>query len=523
MPMTGARNQCHHRLFPASYIDGVSQPPARPDIAKIFNVVQSQAASGAIPDGFPSMFGVMFFQFMIHDMFATAISALDDAGKDCCSSCNRHQPQCSMAIDTSEIIGYANVSARCMSFIRAARCPCSDSETRQSMNMQTAYLDLSHLYNDGADRDPVAPWRLASTPTSRSGRVPSLAIHPPACYSHFCFDGDKRINQQQGISSHHVIWENLHNSIADSLRIINRNWTDDKVFEEARKITIARFQCLISNNVNNILIDDDILRAYGIHFDQLRQGTQYDPNILAVAYTESAHAEERAHRLVADVIGNWKWVWLDSSNYFDLEFDFITETIQGQWGTPAHSAYRFQSAMAQEVLKKIDMRVGQSMILLNVQRGRDVGLPNYKTVLEWTYNATIQSYADIAGLNIYGEHELNVLRKLYPRVDDIDMFIGGHFDRPYKGKVLPLTFQHIRAIQHKGHVYGDRFHFSHVGMFTKEQLAVILNTTPAKILCEALNITKVPLNPFVYDAEPKMVDCDQLKVFNIDPWKELQE
>ena len=55
------------------------------------------------------------------------------------------------------------------------------------------------------------------------------------------FVGDERNNIQPGLAAVHTLQMRAHNSLAHSLAAINAHWSDERLFEEARRILIAQF------------------------------------------------------------------------------------------------------------------------------------------------------------------------------------------------------------------------------------------------------------------------------------------
>lgn len=59
--------------------------------------------------------------------------------------------------------------------------------------------------------------------------------------------GDLRMRQTPQLALMHSLLYRLHNTVAQKLDSLNSHWNGDKIFFEARRITIAIFQHIVYN------------------------------------------------------------------------------------------------------------------------------------------------------------------------------------------------------------------------------------------------------------------------------------
>jgi len=66
--------------------------------------------------------------------------------------------------------------------------------------------------------------------------------------------GDPRHNQHFGLVLYQTMFMRFHNYLADSLQSINPHWSDEKLYNESRKINIAFFQIAVFRDYLSILL-----------------------------------------------------------------------------------------------------------------------------------------------------------------------------------------------------------------------------------------------------------------------------
>ena len=63
----------------------------------------------------------------------------------------------------------------------------------------------------------------------------------------------------------HTLWMREHNRLAESLGNQHPNWTDDKLFNEARRIVIAEYQHIIYKEWLPNILGVDYMKKYKLH------------------------------------------------------------------------------------------------------------------------------------------------------------------------------------------------------------------------------------------------------------------
>ena len=119
---------------------------------------------------------------------------------------------------------------------------------------------------------------------------------------------------------------------------------------------------------------------------------------------------------------------------------------------------------------------GFDLASLNIQRGRDHGLPDYNTVRA-AYG--LPRMADFPGITA-NQSVQTKLKNLYGSVDAIDLWVGGLSEDHLPGSSVGPTFQRILADQFERIRDGDRFWYQRI--FKGPQLEAIEKMRLADII-----------------------------------------
>merc|ERR1712048_319906 len=165
------------------------------------------------------------------------------------------------------------------------------------------------------------------------------------------------------------------------------------------------------------------------------------------------------------------------------------------------------------------------LVALNLQRGRDHGLPGYNAFREICGLKRVEEFdyfQDLIPVKI-----VERLKLIYENVDDVDLFIGGISEVAVPGALLGPTFQCLVGDQFKRLQQGDRFYYdsnSNPGTFTEEQLLEIRKANLARVHCDNGDNIKL-MQPLAFrkpSAINPLIPCDSITIPKISlyPWKE---
>jgi len=131
-------------------------------------------------------------------------------------------------------------------------------------------------------------------------------------------------------------------------------------------------------------------------------------------------------------------------------------------------------------------RGGLDLVAVNIQRGRDHGLPGYNKYREICTGRKATDWSDLRK-SIEPRH-IEQLRRVYKHVDDIDLYVGGFLEAAHEDSILGPVFKCIIGDQFARLKKGDRF-FYDLGIdqniaFTLPQLNEVRKTSMARIICD---------------------------------------
>ncbi|XP_064085733.1 peroxidase-like isoform X2 [Macrobrachium nipponense] len=556
-PTWGQARTTFQRILPPQYSDGLFRPResrtggALPSarLVSISTVIDVDSPSHHL-----TLSVMQWGQFIDHDLAHTPIFRLsNDSGIRCCNEQSRvidasfRHPSCFPIEIPIDDPFYSKFNRRCMNFVRSMFAPrgqCNFGFAEQ-MNQITHYLDGSNIYGSGEEE-------AQNVRVGHGGllKVQERGLLPPhhdaeECESaqegFACFlAGDNRVNEQIDLSVIHTVWMREHNRLARELARLNPHWSDETIYQEARRIVIAEYQHIIYNEWLPVVIGKEYMEVNGILPHREGYSRDYDKGLNAAIWNEFATVAFRfGHSLVQGMVKLFnkqgsKTEIVTLRDHFNNPKLLYTpgkldEFLTGLALQPIQTMDNLVSEdLTNHLFQTKEMPFGMDLVSLNLQRGRDHGIPPYNDLRESCGLPRATTFEDL--LDVIPEKIVSAFKLLYATVDDIDPFIAGISERHAEGALLGPTFRCIVGDQFIRLKRGDRFFYDFSDMptsFTEAQLYEIRQASWARILCDnGDNI--MFMQPLAF-LQPKginqRVSCEDYAIPRLDlaPWISVPE
>ncbi len=497
----GGNNQAHPalgqagsdllRLSPAAYGDGVSSlgGAGRPGPRDISNALNPQAKQ--MPNDLNlSDFIYGWGQFIDHDLDLTPAGTTEPANIPVPRGDPWFDPQgtgTQVIFDSRSVFDPATGTG--------------PDNPRQQPNTITAFLDGSVLY--GSD-----PARAAALRTFAGGHLKTSAgnLMPFDTFglpeendtgqyrtSQLFLTGDVRGNENVLLTSIETLFVREHNRLADGLAAQHPDWTDEQLYQAARRLVGAEIESITYNEFLPALLGAGALPAYA----------GYDPGVNPGIATEFSTAAFRLGH--AQLNGDVQFLADDGHpirSAISLAQAFDNPAVVQQAGIDPLLKY-LASDRAQAVNPQVVDEVrnllfgppgsgGQDLLSLDIQRGRDHGLADYNTVRRAYGLPAVTSFDQITS-----DPALQAqLQALYGSVDNIDLLIGGLAEDHLPGAAVGPTFEAILVDQFTRTRAGDRLWFENA--FSGQELKQLEHVTLADVIKANTGLTNLQDNVFYF-------------------------
>ncbi|XP_074640940.1 peroxidasin homolog [Tubulanus polymorphus] len=560
-PMWGASLTPMTRLLNPAYENGISTPVGwdpnrrhfgyRKPSARLVSLEIMSSHKISSDNRFTHML-MQWGQFLDHDIVFTP-QALSNArfsdGRHCNETCNNHAPCFPIKIPENDprirrhrCIGFTRSSAMCGSGTTSVFY--NRVVHREQINQITSFIDASNIYGSSQEegdnlRDLVGNrGRLKVGITLQNGKsfLPYNIDAPVDCQidpnrAHIpCFiAGDHRANEQLGLLSMHTLWMREHNRIAANLSDINPHWDGDMVYHEARKIVGATMQHISYNHWLPNILGPKGMRKLGKY-------SGYNPNVRPSIINSFATGAFRfGHGLISPIIfrlnenyettsqGNLPLHKAFFAPYRLVEEGGVDPILRGLYarGAKAIEPGHVMNTELTEKLFKLAHTVALDLAALNIQRGRDHGLPNYNDFRRLCNLTYARTFDDLRN-EIKSNDIRRKLEEVYGHPSNIDLFVGGMNEDVVPGAKIGPTFMCIIVDQFRNIRDGDRFWYESPDQFTATQLAEIKQVTVSSVFCNNHDgtIQRIPKDIFRLQDPSEFISCREVPQIDLKVWSE---
>jgi len=364
---------------------------------------------------------------------------------------------------------------------------------REQVNEITAYVDASNVY--GSDIERADELRTMDgtgrLQTSEGNLLPfNINAFPNAPSEHapnFFLAGDFRANEQVGLTAMHTVFVREHNYWADVVAKSNPDFDGDQIYEVARAIVGAEMQVITYKEFLPRLLGKDVIPHYRGYHPRVNAGIS---NVFATASYRFGHSMLSTQLLRLD-----RRLQETDDGHLDLADAFFNpDRIVNEGGIDP-----VLRGLAHQPAQEIDTRIvddvrnflfgapgagGFDLAALNIQRGRDHGLPGYNEVRENFGLDAVRDFSEITPDRDLQEK----LEEVFGSVDLIDAWVGGLAEPPVRGAMVGETVQAVLAEQFRRLRDGDRFWYQN--HLSRELQRLVEGQTLSKIIQRNTEISR---------------------------------
>ncbi|HVT29454.1 MAG TPA: peroxidase family protein [Lacipirellulaceae bacterium] len=378
---------------------------------------------------------------------------------------------------------------------------------RQQINEITSFLDGSQVYGSSAARADALRSHVGGRLLTSTGNLLPLntmglpnGTGGPGDPTQYYVAGDVRVDEQVGLTSIQTLFMREHNRLADQIASQNPTWSDDQIYQRARKLVGAEIESITYNEFLPALL--------GSYAPSVVD--HYNPNVNASITTEFSTVLFRVGHTML------------SPNLLRIQNDgtpapegpmalkdafFVPQSLSS---SPNELEYMLKG-LASDQQQNIDMHLvdgvrdflfgepipgGFDLASLNIQRGRDHGIPDYNTVREAFGLAPKTSFDQISSDPAVAAG----LQALYGNVNNIDAWVGAlaedHYGDSQMGELLTVglvdQFTKVRD--------GDRLWFLNDPDFSASDINWLMNLKLSDVIRANTGITNLQSNVFFMPA-----------------------
>lgn len=454
-PSWGQAGQSFPRRLPAAYADGVSAPAGadRANPRAVSENVLAQRGRDQDSAGRSNMVWA-WGQFLDHDLSFTPSGPV---------------PDLSIPVPAGDPHFDPNGEGKAIiPFARSVAAPGTGGDSgrpREQVNAITSWIDASMVYGSDAERAAAlrtfegGKLKVQETehgdflPHNTLGLENDNPMRKPA--ESLLAAGDVRANENLDLLALHTVFLREHNRLCDEIGKAEPGLNDEQIYLRARRLVGAQIQAITYNEFLPSLLGADALPEYRGYRPEVDGRVS---NLFATAAYRMGHSqvEPIIWRSGADgkAIPEKDVALLKA--YFSPELlheGGIEPLLRGLAQFIQEPTDEKISGQLRNMLFGRPGKGGLDLGAINIQRGRDHGLPDYNTVRAAFGQQPILDFSALTSDPV----KLDKLRQTYPDVNSVDAWVGLLAEEPVPGAAVGPTLRAILADQFQRLRDGDRF------------------------------------------------------------------
>ena len=395
---------------------------------------------------------------------------------------------------------------------------------RQHPNVLTAFIDGSAVYGSSeADAAWLRTFAGGKLKTSAGNMLPfntttgefgapldPAAPHmdnPVGLTDKLFVAGDARANENPLLLAFHTLFVREHNRLCDELAVAHPDWTDEQLYQYARKLVGGILQSIVYN---------EWLPTMGV---QLPPYTGYRPEVnpqLTNVFTAAAF--RLGHTLLNGQLLRLKADGepVEGGPLGLREVFFNPLIIMEEGGIDV-----FLQGMAAQTQQSMDAKIiddvrnflfgppgagGLDLASININRGRERGVPDFNSVRR-SYG--LEPYFFFQQISVIPQTVVR-LNSLYRSINNIDPWVGMLAETPMPHALFGETIMTIMRHQFAALRDGDRFFYLNDPVLSEAEKTAITGTTMHDIIMRNTGIKLMQEN--VFKAMPHDMICTSMDV-----------
>ncbi|XP_021378191.1 myeloperoxidase-like [Mizuhopecten yessoensis] len=539
-PKWGSTGTPQVRLLNAEYEDGIGG--VRTTGKNHFNLPSPRTVSRTVlrnesdlqtpDDPTRSVMVTVWGQFLDHDLTETPMTkGRNGTNVGCCSLSSTERAMRTQCATIEIEPGDPVYTRDCMDLVRSLPIrenPCLPG-VREQVNAITSFVDGSQVYGS---EEALAQELRAGTDGLMKVEGDNLlpANDKSTCLlrnvnDHCQLAGDVRVNENPHLGAIHIAFVRYHNILAKRFKALGLA-DDEEIYQRTRKIIGAIMQHVTYAVWLPDVIGDNAMRRFQLTLDDT---DPYEKDVDPSGINEFSTAAMRyGHTLVSQNLLqlNEGFMITNDSDRLDNHFfrpDIISDSTQLQnlarWmvslSCKKRDAFFVQSIHENLFVQKVGD--GLDLSSLNIQRGREHGLPGYT---KYRRLCGLRVPTSFSKLRDHTPWFRTKLKEVYKDVEDIDLFVGAMTENSVDDAHISSTFACLLGLQFRALKRGDRFWFERPlpqGM-SQAQRDNIKSLPLAKIMCEVFGIQRIQENIFEIPRLNEFKACSDLPDINVDLW-----